>query len=185
MIMAEEEIMAEEAGITKIMTNKLQQTIKEELAKLPKENQEAINAVDWVLVSSDIGKRNRLNEDEINNLQVEILLELIGMEDPEVFAGNIEDEVGTSKEEAKKISKEVFEKIFDPINEKLLENIKKSEKIRNTAPEQTIDFILSGGDYSTLVGNHKEEVPDYSPNRPTTIPVKPVKIEDIKSKLNI
>ncbi|PIR68354.1 hypothetical protein COU49_01395 [Candidatus Nomurabacteria bacterium CG10_big_fil_rev_8_21_14_0_10_35_16] len=101
------------------MTNKLQQTIKEELEKLPKENQEAIGSVNWVKISEEIGRKNNLLEEEINNLQVETLLILTGIEDFDLYALSIEREVGLSKSEAEKISKEVTEKIFDPILEKI------------------------------------------------------------------
>ena len=109
------------------MTDKLQQTIKEELAKLPQENQNAINALDWVKITEEIGKKNLLTESEINDLQVETLLIMVDLEDPKAYANNIENNIDTSKEEAEKIAGEVTEKIFIPINNILVEKIKKSE----------------------------------------------------------
>lgn len=144
------------------MTEKLKQTIKEELQKLPKENQQAIDAFDWVKTVEDVGKKYLLSENEINNLQIETLLILIGVEDPDSYTRNIENEVGTSREEASKINEEILEKIFIPINGVLVENIKKSEKIKNSKWNQNLDFILSGGNYSsfiepTLENSFKEE----------------------------
>jgi len=101
------------------MTNKLQQTIKDELEKLPKENQKAISSVDWVKIAEEVGKKYLLTDTEINNLQVETLLILTGIEDFDSYARNIEREIGLSKEEAEKISQEVIEKIFDPISGKI------------------------------------------------------------------
>jgi hypothetical protein len=181
------------------MTDKLKNIIKEEMAKLPKENQEMIGILDWAKMTEEIGKKFLLNENEINDLQVETFLILIGLEDPDSYANNIENEVGTSKDEAEKMSAEITQKIFIPINEALIENIKKSGKAKNGKPEQNLNFILSGGDYSAFVnppllakegaggGNSKEEPP-----RPSGTPPQkggedkiPQKITDIKSKFTI
>jgi len=133
------------------MTDKLQQTIKEELAKLPQENQNAINALDWVKITEEIGKKNLLTESEINDLQVETLLIMVDLEDPKAYANNIENNIDTSKEEAEKIAGEVTEKIFIPINNILVEIIKKRIKVKNPNHEQNLNFILSGGDYSSFM----------------------------------
>ena len=133
------------------MTDKLKNIIVEEIKKLPKENQGVINSFDWEKISEDIGKKYLLSEEEINNLQVETLLVLIGLENPDDYSQNIENEVGTSKNEAEKISDEIFQKIFTPINDVLVENLKKSEKVKNSNAEQNLNFILSGGDYSVFL----------------------------------
>ena len=59
------------------MTEELKQTIKNGVEKLPKEIQEVVNNFDWLKVSEEIGKRNLLDEFEINILQNEIGLVLI------------------------------------------------------------------------------------------------------------
>ncbi len=157
------------------MTDKLKQIIKEEVAKLPKENQEVINAFGWENISEEIGKRTLLDESEVNDFQVQTLLVLIGLADPNEYERNIENEVGTSKIEAGKIAEEVFEKIFIPINEALLEKIKNSEKVKNPNFGQTLDFILSGGDYSAFI---KEGTRPVTPTHPVNtnssgVPQKP------------
>jgi len=180
------------------MIEKLKQIIQEEVLKLPKENQDVINAFDWVKITEEIGKKFLLSESEINNLQVETLLILIGLEDPDLYALNIENEVGTSKDEAKKITEEVRQKIFTPINDTLIENIKKSGKTKNSNPEQTLNFILSGGDYSSFmtlipdassqdIGKEKTNIPARSAFSTADAggPIKPGKMDDIKSKFTI
>ena len=180
------------------MTDKLKETIKEELAKLPKENQEAINSLDWATITEEIGKKNLLSEDEINNLQLETFLVLVGLEDPQLYSSNIEDEVGTSKDEAEKIAIEIIDKVFTPINDILVENIKKSGKINNSNPEQTLDFILSGGDYSAFVsqnspleespiGGGGESTPSLraTPQEGNKIPLKPKRITDINPAVRL
>ncbi|HEY4503453.1 MAG TPA: hypothetical protein VJC14_03425 [Candidatus Paceibacterota bacterium] len=94
------------------MTDKLNQIIKDELEKLPKESQEAINSLNWLSITEGIGMNFSLTEDEINDLQTETLLALVGLEDPNRYPSNIEDVVGLTREEAEKIATEVTEKIF-------------------------------------------------------------------------
>ena len=132
------------------MTDKLKQTIQEEVMKLPKDRQDAVKSFDWVSKTEEIGKKFLLLENEINDLQVETLLVLVGLEDGSYFSQNIENEVGTSKEEADKIAEEILQKVFAPIGDKMIENIKNSEKIKRADLGQNLDFILSGGDYSAF-----------------------------------
>jgi len=192
------------------MTDKLKNIIKEQMPFLPKEVQDSISSLDWVEITEKIGKKYLLNEEEIINLQVETMLVLLGLEEGEAYSRNIENEVGTSAEEAEKIADDADEKIFTPIYNAYTENIKKSGKVKNGKPEQNLNFILSGGDYSAFVnppllakegagavqalsspqarrgGNLKEEPP-----RPSGTPPqkggegnKP-RITDIKSKFTI
>ncbi len=133
------------------MTDKLKQIIKDEVGKLPKEAQEVINSLNWGMIIEKIGKKYLLDENETNDLQVETLLVLVGIEDGDFYATNIENNVGTSKAEAEKIANEALEKIFTPMSNLLEEKIRKNLPTRNTTPKQNLDFILSGGDYSAFV----------------------------------
>ena len=143
------------------MTEKLKQIIKEELVKLPKESRDAINAFDWGKVSEEIGKKHLLDESEINDLQVETGLVLVGLTYGDSYALNIENNVGTTKDEAEKIVEEANQKIFMPIYYSLTENIKKNLKTKNQNWKQTLDFIVSGGDYSVFINQNSplEEYP--------------------------
>ena len=139
------------------MTEKSKNLIKEEMLNLPKEAQEAINASGWEKISEEIGKKYLLDEGEIETLQLETASLLLGLIDEDSYPINIEEEVGTSRDEANKIAKEVFQKIFTPINDTLIENIKKSGKDKNPNAEQNLNFILSGGDYSTFMEERDNE----------------------------
>ncbi|OGI72282.1 hypothetical protein A3C60_00815 [Candidatus Nomurabacteria bacterium RIFCSPHIGHO2_02_FULL_37_45] len=143
------------------MTEKLKEIIKEEVMKLPKEMQEAMNALDWASITEEIGKKYLLNEGEINDLQAETLTVLIGLTDPDLYAIDIENEIGTTKEDAKKIVDEVSEKVFTPISNLWEENIKKNLKSKNSDAGQNLDFVLSGGDYSAFM--EKRETPTTPP----------------------
>lgn len=139
------------------MTEKLQNIIKEEVKKLPTEAQEVINSFDWIKTTEEIGKKFFLTEDEVEDLQVETLLVLVGIEDGEFYAQNIEDNVGTSREEAEKISEEVLQKIFVPVTDRIIENAKKSLQTKNPSWDKTINFIVSGGDYSAFIERREGE----------------------------
>ena len=155
------------------MTDKLKQIVKEEIAKLPTTNQEAINGINWAAVSEGVCKRNSLSESETNDLQVQTLLVLIGLESLDDFAGNVEDEVGTSKDEADRIATEITDRIFVPIADIGIENIKKNIKTKTPGWEQSVDFILSGGDYSAFMEQRKKL--DAEDTEKPVIPVFPIK----------
>lgn len=101
------------------MIDKLRQIIKDELVKLPKESQEVINSFEWEKISEEIGKRYLLSENEINDLQREIFLVFSGIVEEDFLSLNIENRVGTSKNEAIKITEEINQKILDPMLEKI------------------------------------------------------------------
>lgn len=167
------------------MTEKLKQIIQREVAKLPKENQEVIDAFGWEKISEEIGKKYLLSDSEINIFQAETLVVLVGLEDPDYYAQNIENEVGTSKDEADKITDEVIQKIFAPINDLLIENIKKSGKVMNSDTEQSLNFILSGGDYVAFldklgeIATPKPEIPVI--NKTPASPMMTPSLADIKA----
>ena len=138
------------------MTEELKKTIKEELANLPQEGQDAINAVDWVKITEEIGKKFNLEDDEVGDLQTETLLVLIGATDLEFYAVNIENHVNTTKDTANALADEVSKKVFIPIKDILEENVKKSVGNKNLDPEQNLNFILSGGNYSSLIEKNHE-----------------------------
>ncbi len=133
------------------MTEKLKQKINEEISKLPKERQEAINAVDWGKITEEIGKKFLLTENEINNLQIETGLALVNLVDLDFYMTNLENNIGLTAGEAKKITIEAFEKIFTPIAKEIEASIKKKLKSENPSWDQIIRFIVSGGDYSNFI----------------------------------
>jgi hypothetical protein len=133
------------------MNDELKQTIKSGVEKLPKEIQEVINVFDWVKVSEEICKRNLLDEVEVNILQNEIGLVLIETKNQDVLALNIENNVGTTKNESIKISEEINQKIFTPMKEKINSLIKNNLYSKTQSWDKTINFIISGGNYSSFL----------------------------------
>lgn len=162
------------------MTEKLQETIKKEVGELPKEMREAIASVDWVKITEEIGKKYSLSEEETNNFQLETLLLLTSITDPEFYAINIENQVNIGKDTAEKMSEEAFTLIFVPIKKIVVEKAKNNIKNKNPNWQQTLDFILSGGDYVSFLGN-----PTETGGATDTLNISRNKIQDIKSKLVI
>ena len=133
------------------MKEELKQKIKKELVNLPKVTRDAINAFDWGAVADEIGKSHLFSEDEINNFQVETFLVIAGLSDLDSYTSSIENDIGTSADEAKKITDEVYEKIFTPIMEIMTSSLQKAVDIKTLNWEQAIGFILGGGDYSIFI----------------------------------
>ena len=167
------------------MTEQLKQDIQEQLEFLPKESQEAINSFDWAKISEEIGKKYFLIGNDINVLQAQIGLVLVGLEGQDELAVEIEDEVGTSRENAQKISDEVVQKILKPIFENLSQKIKMSLKDRTVNWQQNLDFIMSGGDYTSFIQKRIEtkDAERWVPKETSTF--NPSKLDDLKSKFTI
>ncbi len=166
------------------MTEKLKQIVKREIGKLPEEAQKAINSIDWPKITEEIGKKYLLDESEIDDLRVQTLLVLIGLRDANVYAVNVEYDVGTTEEDAKKISEEVFQKIFTPIINILTENLRKSLQNKKASCKQNLGFVLSGGDYSVFMeqGDRQNSVDE---TQEKTMLGNSHKIEDLKNKFTI
>jgi hypothetical protein len=167
----------------KPMTEKLQQTIKEEVAQLPKEIQEAINAFDWVKICSDIGKENQLEEEEIEDFQLETLLVLVGATDVEFYAVNIENNVDTTRDKAASLASAAINKIFIPINNTIEESIKKNLKSKSPDLVQNLSFILSGGNYYAFLATASEEPEVPVSDMPSLARTAPPTLADIQANV--
>jgi hypothetical protein len=166
------------------MNIKLQDTIKEQLSVLRKENQEAINSLDWVKISEEIIKKYLTEEEKISAFQLETFLVLVGLvEDEEKYKENLENHVSLTADEILKITTEAREKIFLPVYNFLIESIKKSLKDRNIHWQQNLGFILSGGDYTAFIREPIKENENKIPDPKDSF--NPSKIDDLKSKFTI
>lgn len=137
------------------MTEELKKTIEEELKVLPKYIQDIIFNSTWETDVENIGTEHGLDQEEINELQAQTIVCLAGFEDLRYLAQNIENNVGTSPNEASKIKNSLVEKVFSPIMEKALEETKKRTGDNDFDWKKNIDFVFSDGDYSTLIEEKK------------------------------
>ena len=168
--------------------------MKEEMLKLPQEIQEAINAFNWATISEEIGKKYFADEEAVNSFQTETGLVLAGLVDPALYAQNIENEVGTSKDEAEKIANEAVKKIFEPMGNKIESVLKSKGKDQEADYSQNINFILSGGNYMAFLERRTDNPDEKTPTNNTIIKTETpkenllvnfLKKEDVKSKFNI
>jgi GTPase SAR1 family protein len=132
------------------MTEDLKKTMTEEIAKLSKEKQEAINSIMWGDKVKEIGNKYLLTEDEINKLQLETGLFLLGLVDTDTYKSRVEDVI-ISEITTENITNETFEKVFKPIYQKIESSIKNNLKTQNIKWDQRVNFILSDGDYSNFI----------------------------------
>ncbi len=133
------------------MTEILQQKIKDEILKLPKINRDAINSVDWVKKTEEVGIKFGLIDEEIERLQVETGLILTGLVNLNNFSFNIQNEIQLKEDDLKKITDEITEKIFKPVAIKIEDDIRNNLGSKQLNWKQTINFIISGGDYSAFL----------------------------------
>jgi hypothetical protein len=68
--------------------------IREQISKLPRANQQAINSFDWQKKCQEIGEQHNLSEEEITGLQTEVALVLMGLSDLSTLHRYIDDEIG-------------------------------------------------------------------------------------------
>ena len=133
------------------MTEQLQKIIHDELANLPEKVQKGINSVDWVEICNSIGLKYLLTDDGINKLQTEVLLVLINMEYLDDLKLNIENHLEILKKDAENIAEDLVKQVFNPINNKIKEDVKNNLSYKNLSWNQTINFIVSGGDYTVFL----------------------------------
>jgi len=133
------------------MTEKLEQTIKEGLISLPIELQNAINSSNWDKIAEEVGRKFYLSNDEINNLQLETGLVLLGYKKLDLFAINIELSTPIDGDSSVKISDELDKRIFTPIEQIIEKSVENNLDHINTNWKQRINFIVSGGDYSVFI----------------------------------
>ncbi|MCX6754574.1 MAG: hypothetical protein NTU81_01965 [Candidatus Nomurabacteria bacterium] len=127
------------------------QKILDEIIKLPKIKQVAINSVDWIKKTDEISNQFGLIDEENERIQIEIGLILSGLTDIEDFDYILQNEVGLSEEITKKIIAEIYKNVFDPILSIISNDIKNNIEFTKTPWDQTINFIISGGDYSYFI----------------------------------
>ena len=180
------------------MTEILNQKINEEIARLPKEKQEAINSIDWGLLVKQIGNRFGLIEEEIEGLQTETGLVLTGYTNIEDLSTNIEEQVGLKISDSEKIAIEIYLNVFEPIINKsepsIIDKTFISDPRFSKIPIET-QKAISSFDWETkireIVKKYKLSIDKIDPLEKTTIKVMAGEIEtnnyeyEVKSVLNL
>ncbi len=99
------------------MNDTLRKTFEEQLTYLPAVNQQALRSFDWATELVGIGKQFGLHIDQLEDLQIETMLVLVGVVSAEDYENELITRLAVSPSEAEKIIEQVNEKIFVPIHD--------------------------------------------------------------------
>ena len=99
------------------MNEKLQQTFEEQLTYLPSINQQALQSFDWATELVGIGKQYGLHVDQLDDLQIETMLVLVGVVSADDYPNELITRLAISPSEADKIIEQVNDLIFTPIHD--------------------------------------------------------------------
>ena len=94
-----------------------QKHYEENLALLPQVSQQALKSFNWVSVLLDIGKSYALQLDELEDLQVETMMLLVGIVSPDDYESEIGNILPVSKTEISKLLEDINLKILKPIHD--------------------------------------------------------------------
>lgn len=98
------------------MTNEsLKKTISDHMKTLPRDVQDAINASSWERKVLTIGRRHGLHVDQLEILQTELSLAVLGLADREEFVQETMREARIDRQSMEKIVKDINEEIFEKI----------------------------------------------------------------------
>ncbi len=93
--------------------DKIKESIKEELSKIPFEYQQAINTFGWQKECQKIGEKFKLTESEIHNFKLEVAFLILGISDLDTLYEFLENEIGGTGWET--IEELVIKNILNPI----------------------------------------------------------------------
>lgn len=99
------------------MNNKLQQHYENRKKLLPDIQQQALDSFNWLSVLLDIGKKYTLQIDELEDLQIEVMLVLVGLSNPLDLEGELGNKLPLSPVEIDKLLGDINTKILEPIHD--------------------------------------------------------------------
>jgi hypothetical protein len=99
------------------MNDKLRQQFDEQLTYLPEINQAAMRSFDWATELISIGHGYGLHVDQLEDLQIETMLVMVGLTAPEKYEDELITRLALSPTEANRIIDEVNKRIFTPIHD--------------------------------------------------------------------
>lgn len=116
------------------MTTKpnIQQELAERFAALPKSVQDVVTSADVEKKLRALSQKHKLHLDQWVLLENEIMLTLLGVEDPEDMAANIAKEVRVTPEVAQAIVADIATLVFAPIRQALQQGIPGDALTRQT-----------------------------------------------------
>lgn len=97
----------------------LQKQVEERIAKLPEDIQLAIASNDLGKHIQTIGQRHQLHIDQMEMLQDEVMLVMLGFVNPEDFTAELQEQVRIPVEKAHAITTDIQNEIFTPVRESM------------------------------------------------------------------
>jgi hypothetical protein len=168
------------------MDPEIEKIIKEQMEKLPIEVKKLFTDSSLGEKIINIGKKNGLNEGQLAILQTETNLVMLGLVHPDEYSDELKSHLNINDIRADNITNDINTEIMSGIREKIKETYEKTEESLETEPDwkQNLDFVLSGGDYSSFIERRDAET-STSPadNVPkTNVPIKPGKMDPVRSR---
>lgn len=117
------------------MNEKIRQQFEEQLVYLPEINQRALRSFDWATELVSIGKTYGLHIDELEDLQIETMLLLVGLTSPDEYEKELIERLAISPIEAEKIIQDVNKHIFSPIHDYIVSGGAKAQTTPTTIME--------------------------------------------------
>lgn len=132
----------------------MREQFEEYIQYLPEVNQHALRSFDWATVILNVGKKNGLYIDQLEDLQIETMLVLTGQVSAEDYPNELMNRLALSPAQAEKIIFDINQQVFTPIHDYILDQENKEIKVPTeiTAP-QPISFgspLEQAGIYPTV-----------------------------------
>ncbi len=117
----------------------LDSIMAEKFGELPKKVQSAITDISVEEKLRALSEKHKLHLDQWVLLENEIMLTLLGLEEPESMVKNIAEEVGIEKDLARNLVNDIAVEIFKPIRELMKAEDPKTES-KKTYPSDTLAY---------------------------------------------
>lgn len=176
------------------MNEKLRQQFEDQLTYLPAINQQALRSFDWATELVAIGKNYGLHIDELDDLQIETMLVLVGLVDSDQYQNELINRLAISPTEAGKIIEDINKRVFTPIHDYIVSGGQKAESTPTTIMESagfqmttedapvpsanTVPLVRTGGDTPLA-----QSLPESKPVVPMpVIPPSPLQFHPTEEK---
>ena len=108
--------------------------ITKRFSQLPDAVQQAVTDASVEKKLRTLAQKHKLHLDQWVLLENEIMLTLLGLEDPENMVGNVAKEVGVDEASAQKIVNDIAREVFNPIRETLQRSLTHDTRKRPSIP---------------------------------------------------
>jgi hypothetical protein len=128
------------------MDPELQEEMKKRLVALPEVVRDAIASTDVQKQMRTVSDNHRLHIDQWAKLENEVMMTLLGFQDPVKLPQNIQSEVGVTAEVAQSLATDINTIVFEPIRQELERQLAhpEAQEKQVTAEETARTQILAG-----------------------------------------